>query len=808
MASNWGMKPSCAAEVNIADYYRTSDAAMNRANYRTQSEIQIRGNHLLYHPKDDAAFIDCCDPKLPYQDVILPQNQENIPEWGVETLATALHFKYLIATMGKRGLTLNQRPDFLLSVRDALSGKADYELYQQRILRIVAEDEHLTEDELSILDSILRQWYGMNNCHLVQIRQLQFILRDFRDDKPVCFSEKQSALLHARYPSLTPLLHAERSLNGQAALQINDRTHHWHQHILYNLLWQHTEGAIQLARKLYQPGYELLRQDAAALPDYLSFKGINYYRLLGQEVPQSCLTALSVNQFKNPAAAAKVVRKQNTSLPRELRPLAPRCVLALGGRQSAWQPVKVTARGVNPDWPDASAVTLPMWKPALLGLQDEKPATVQAVFQTDLNSLEELLQALREEHGAAGCVLARMLRECDRVRPVYRDLVIPVYVRIAMHFEEDGVTVDYNPEQQSFEIAEMWDHTGFPIVDEALCKAPQLLHRLTLQLALLEKHGHTKELEQACGKLARVLNRSNLWPLIICQRELRGFSPQAILTLFSCYEGEKAPLAAYGEAMGMHREMALAAQAPEDELGEQLVLAAQVAGSMPATPEQKKEAAEQLLEKAREQKDSPSAADTIALLLEHGHAEQLLQWPELPPHSLQGSYAGNGLMLIRHHLKAGNEEAARKVLGIMQLDTTTNTTPAYRLACALLSSNAEQQAQLRKDALILALFHRHVDHRVYESWRQALSSAGEEVENLMKAELLLSDGRSAGITPAMARRYEAAGQWDTAAFCYEYLIAEGISTATPYGQVPDHAAIYHYRLQANACRAKAGKKKS
>ena len=165
-------------------------------------------------------------------------------------------------------------------------------------------------------------------------------------------------------------------------------------------------------------------------------------------------------------------------------------------------------------------------------------------------------------------------------------------------------------------------------------------------------------------------------------------------------------------------------------------------------------------------------------------------------------YAGNGLLLIRYYLSANNRPAAQQVLAIMAQDAATDTTPAFRLACALLSADPAEQARLRKDALILAMFYRHVDHRVYDAWRDALAREGEQVEDIMKAELLLSGGRSVGITPELARHYEKSGQWATAAFCYEYLVAEGISTASPYGKIPTQADICRYRAAAEACRAK------
>lgn len=796
------LKPTCAAETDIADFYRTDDVQPNRRYYGTESEVQIRGNRLLFNPKDDEAFVSFCQPQLPYSEILLPENRESIPEGGMEALMAALYYKNLLVRVNSTGQKIggNHRPQFLLAIRDLLTSTSDIEGISTGLMRLIAEDADLTEDELGIADAMLKNWCHVSKCHLVESRQVQFILQKYRGGKPVCFDTATDKQITNRYPGLIPLLHAERALNGQAALCVN-RAKQWHRHLLHHLLWQHTEGAVQLAHKLRMPAYELLYCKSESIPEFLKHRGITYYRLLGQETPQSCQTALAVRDFESPAAAAATVKRQNSALPRELKALAPRCILALGGGQADWQPVKLSPEGVHPSWPDASAVTLPMWGPHLLGLPDEQAKTVQTAFASDLEALEKLLTALRREHGAAGCVLADMLRTCDRVRPVHRDLVIPVYARIALHFEADGLSIDYSPRDASFEIHAENASTGLPIVDEALNKAPQLLHRLTLQLALLEKHGHTQELEQACSRMARVLNRSNLWPLIICQRELRGFSPQALLTLFTHYEGEREPLATYAEAMGMSAEMNVAVHAHEDELGESLTHAARISGALAGTGEEQQQAADALLDMARTRPET--AADIVRLLLTHGHTEQVLQWDELPAAALRGRHAGNGLLLIRHHLRSGNRTAAQQVRELMAQDAATDTTAAYRYACSLLSDNAEEKERLRRDALLLAMFSYHIDHREYEAWRNALAREGEEIELLMKAELTLSGGRSVGITPALAQYYATAGQWATAAFCYEYLIAEGISTATPYAQVPDHAAICRYRQQANDCHSRA-----
>ena len=93
-----------------------------------------------------------------------------------------------------------------------------------------------------------------------------------------------------------------------------------------------------------------------------------------------------------------------------------------------------------------------------------------------------------------------------------------------------------------------------------------------------------------------------------------------------------------------------------------------------------------------------------------------MQWKDCPPALLRGRFAGNGLLLIRAFLQQNQRAEAQRVLALMSADPVTDTTPAYRLACALLSENPEEAARLRKDALLLAMLHRHVDYSTYADY--------------------------------------------------------------------------------------------
>ncbi|MBR4311235.1 MAG: hypothetical protein IKT79_09410, partial [Akkermansia sp.] len=132
----------------------------------------------------------------------------------------------------------------------------------------------------------------------------------------------------------------------------------------------------------------------------------------------------------------------------------------------------------------------------------------------------------------------------------------------------------------------------------------------------------------------------------------------------------------------------------------------------------------------------------------------------------------------------------------------TDTTPAYREALALMAETPEEAARLRRDALLLAILYRRVDYDAYCAYLEEQAAYGTQYENMIKSELLHTNGQSAGITPELAMRFATEGKWEAAVFAYDYLLTEGLTAATPYGLTPDHAHICYYRAFADICRSK------
>lgn len=710
---------------------------------------------------------------------------------------------------------------FQLHLRDIQLNYESKKKQLQQILIWIIQDESLSYEELLVLEQVLNNWYGGAGSNIIYSALMRLQIRQFSGGKPVIITKKQAAELAKSGNNYMMFLHAEKGLSNQVNRHMPANLSR-HMRMFYSMIWRDTESALQLMKTEQNAGFQLLGLKPEALPDFLVFKEIvqqglqrssgtgwmtisaNGKRVAGTkwDVPECAKTAFNVHNFNTPDEAEAQVRAQLPKLPKELKALAPRCLLALGNGATAWQPVHISINGVSPDWPDASAVQLPLWRNELLGLPDDAPATVQQAWDADLKVLEKHFVSARDQ-GYAGILLAEALDECNRVRPGRSDLSIPIYPRIALHFEENGVTVDFTG---SYRIQSVDDYlTSNPIVNEALCKVPQLLHRMTLQLALLEKGGHTEQLEQNCNRLARLLNRHNLWPLVICQRELRGFSTLALLKLFSHYEGESAPLFDYGEALGMSYEMRIARLGHEDELGLHLLHAAYISRALPTTEEQRAEAIQSFLDIAKQNAGNISSELTGTILMHltrWGASAEVLEWKDIPVRYLCGNYSTVGLHLIRELLRRGQKDEARRLINAMATHAETDTTPAYREALALMAETPEEAARLRRDALLLAILYRRVDYDAYCAYLEEQAAYGTQYENMIKSELLHTNGQSAGITPELAMRFATEGKWEAAVFAYEYLLTEGLTAATPYGLIPDHAHICYYRAFADICRSK------
>lgn len=799
------------AEVDPRDWFPKAtlrERERMRQNSRQHyTDARLMGERLCADPQDEAAFCTLCVHARHVNSLVreLSASREN-----KKKLATLLKYRLIYRVPGlsdDRLLALRDKPrqEFIIRMRDMLQAELTREQRIRELYGILEHDIGLNHAEIDIIHRGLQAWCGVSSSHRPAGAVARLYLREFRGGKEVQLSSLMEHDISVHYPHLRRFVSAECAINGSVAKML---THNmdWNERTLNRLLWRAPEKAVTLARRMQKAGYDLLEHKPESLLRFMRFCGIMQYRDQALEVPECCTTALNVRRLPAGTDAAQLVREQAPQPGHRLAPLVPRCLLALGHRElEIWQPATLTPHAdISPSWPDASAVQLPQWKNSLLGLTED--ADIEAAFMQELQQLTGHIDAVKKNHGT-GYLLAAALNECERVRPDRQDLITPVYIRIALRFEQDGVTLSYLPDDDSFRIDSAFDSDiSAPILHAALHLIPQHLHRMTLQLALLEKAGRHDELEQACAQLARVLNRSNLWPLIICQRELRGFSTRALLTLFAHYEGEDDVLFDYGEAMGLRHEMSIARLGHEDQLGDNLLRAAAISGALPADDEEKQAAIAAFMKQAKEHAFDSNprlTGDTLRHLLRWGVNEPLMQWRECPARYFRGRYATNGLRLIRACMQKGDRAEAERLLAAMGADADTDTTPAYRLAAALLAKDAAEAARLRKDALLLAMLHRYVDYTTYADYLAELAVEGDPQNNIIRTELMFSNGRSAGLSPELGFSYARNGRWSAAHFVFEYMLTQGLTTITPYGTVPDHAHMYYYRAFADICRSKA-----
>lgn len=774
-----------AGSISPADWFANESRKEAGWLQSTTSTEEVRAQeqleYLLQHPDDDDA----------YYALALDRDAVNAVMKAPGFFYTAEQFRSLTPLLTYRQLTAKTKNihtgepgrRFILRMRDFLKTKPEGKDLVLGIYRWLEEDEELTEVEIGVLKQALSRWAGVRNSSNIHAAYARLFLKEFRGMQEIRLTPEQEEKIFSRHRALRPFVLAAGAMNGMP-VALQERRDDLEGYLLHELLWENAPEALPLARHLGFFGFELLQKTPESLRAYLNGRGIAQNGGYLAEVPACCYSALEGDGF--------TTRELVAQLPPALQALGPRCLLASGAVNDIWQPVR---RDTNPVlWPDASAVRLQQWSPALLDQPDATLLTLQTTFEHELNALEEQLYKL-EPYGLRGIVLGNMLSKCSAVRPVVRDLTLPVYLRIALQLEEDGVSISYDSEHDAFRIEHREDEFTAPIELH--------LHRLTLLLAMLERNGDTAAMQSSCARLARLLNRHQLWPLVICQRELRGFSPQALVELFTHYEGEDEALQHYGEAMGMETEMSLARAAHEDELGDILQAAAIVSGAIAAEEPQRQQAIALLMGKAKDAPESELAGVVVSHLLRHGEHRPVAEWKECPTRYFCGSFATNGLRLIRALAAESKEAAAAQVLAIMAADKDTDTTPAYRLACALLSKDAQQKARLHKDAVLLTLVQRSFDAEAYRNSLEELALSDGCADSVMKAELLLTGGKSAGITPTMMRQYAEAGLWEEAAFAAEHLVAEGISTATPYGTVPSQADIVGYREISHYYRTRA-----
>lgn len=269
--------------------------------------------------------------------------------------------------------------------------------------------------------------------------------------------------------------------------------------------------------------YDFLAEDFAK-------KGLmGWQYVYGKSLPPAVQRAMHLmaerrKGYKVTAADLQSIRRMAKGQNPALQGFIPRCLLALDPACKPWAALNDPAASLFL-MPDTSAVTLPQWDDALFG-----PPTTAA---DDIKALSKALGQTKK----LGTLVAFSLREAEQALPknyLRAHMGVEGYDEFTTYMQitllRDGIDIVNTPQGPRFSMEDK--------ALQAQSRALQLaLHRCILKLAILERDGKSAELQAAAKQLAAALNRSNAWPLLINEYELRGISPAALHALVSGFRG-------------------------------------------------------------------------------------------------------------------------------------------------------------------------------------------------------------------------------------------------------------------------------
>lgn len=493
-------------------------------------------------------------------------------------------------------------------------------------------------------------------------------------------------------------------------------------------------------------------------------------------------------------AVAEQIRKEAAALPPELLGFVPRCILAVLPDASPWRPLDDPEASVFMI-PDTSAVFLPQWNDRLLG--------PESTLREDLEQLENLAAAAKDNQ-TLWALMAFSMKESELALPNnYRRSWLGVegydtfYSALELSFRRDGLDIVVTPEGPRFS-------RNDPMLRQSSRKLTLALHRCMLKIALLEKKGDKRKLEEACGPLAALFNKYGLWPFLCSQHEMRGISPEAFVLLVSQFRGKPEMLPAFCHAAGMPVVSGLAKTADGGALTPSTVSSLMrdfmvLTGTLHA-PEAKRRSAAAAWVRFAQDMNSPEAAQIVCF---SGMADILAAWEDIPASFISGSYSYTGYHLVRKALERGNRKRAEDLFSRMTERPDGYFHAPTRLALALLNrdkGNTHAAERNEQDALILAVIQTKRDSFSGYVQRKAVMEHGllRETEKLL---FLIPGASNPALIRELSRAYARERHFESAAYLAEYLLHQECMKSTPAWEESSQRAIVEWRLQADAYRA-------
>lgn len=546
-----------------------------------------------------------------------------------------------------------------------------------------------------------------------------------------------------------------------------------------------------------------LLHDPDALLDRHAQKGIWRWRYTwGKDLPAAVARSMRLmrqrqeGRLPSPADCA-AVNCASSAMEPDMLGFIPRCQLAADPGCAPWK--ELSAPGVSLFlMPDGSAPSLPQWNASLLGTPSD--------METSAAALAELARRAGEAE-TLPALLAFSLCEADLALPdgyprprLNVDGYDTFRIQLEATCHEHGIDMIFNREGPHFSRD-----------DETLQQAARdlalALHRCVLQLAVREREGRVRAWNREAAALAAVLNKHDLWPLLVNEIELRGIPPETYAKLVSLYEGAPELLQALAASAnaGICASIARLIEGGEPRATTLAALmrdAFVLQGAIVLPREHQTEIAMKWLRLEQTHPDARLGA--AQYLCSQLRADVVNLWEDIPAPLLSGQFSYTGFSLVRHALLTGDTRRAKDIFARMASTPGAWKHAETHAAHALLAQRAGDDATAareQKNALLLTAIAIHQGgYSSYYSFHTLLDAGwltqAERMLLLMRSRPEYR-ARKTELFEAFARER----RYASAAYIAEDLLHEACVNATPSSYLGTQADIVSWRVRADAYRA-------
>lgn len=548
-------------------------------------------------------------------------------------------------------------------------------------------------------------------------------------------------------------------------------------------------------------------------------EGISRFKRKGQALPSCCMksmNSLAARHHLIPVdipATAKQIRNAAATIPKNMQGFIPRCLLALGGKMPAWEKMDVYDDLSIMHFPDITAVRLPQWNCAYLITPDENTESYRQTYKHNLTELDELCKQAKAKN-KTDLLIALALKECDDALPDNQETrhsaiatkqTACYSLLLEMNLGDLAVPVPSEEGPESFNIIVSSNDANRDEFERLREFVPRQLHSCITGLAVLEERGEWDALRTDCAALAELLNRYDVWSLLICQHELRGVSPLALAELFSHYERDPQRISRYFDILRSPHYSIFAQFNRAWGLGGGIRAANILAGKIPATNSDRQDILDRIVINGMEgYRNGTVGIDSlhimIRLLGEQGYGEAAGALASLIPEFGKTGFPSAVYAIVHHFIEQNRlDQAAPFIRDI-------NASKRYDRPLLHLAMSEYEEAlghdelawKHYKNAVTLnALFFQAGLRDDYDLFVQTLLTYG----NYRDAErFYFNMGHRIVDMHNLAEAYVESEQWDKANYIYEYIVHRGICVNAPSYTDPTHEQIVLSRAMADWTR--------